>query len=306
MPKKLRRLGLSCLALLLLPACAAPTPRPQAAPVRRLHTIHIKSHAEMQAYFRYDPHKPILISAHRGGMLPGYPENCIESFEKTLTMMPSLFEIDPRLTKDGVLVLMHDDTLDRTTTGTGNVSDHTLAELRQLYLKDRQGNVTPYRIPTLKEALEWGKDTAVFNFDNKHVPWQMYSDLLKTEWAQYPNIMLSVRSLKEAMFYFERNENVMICPEISDMAKYKAYERSGIPWNRIMAFVRFKIESQHQPVYDLLHSHGVMTMISICPTTDRIKDDAERIAAYRKEVASNPDIIETDYPSQFVGLPLSR
>ena len=77
------------------------------------------------------PIAPIVISGHRGGMLDGYPENCIESFEKTLSYMESFFEIDPRLTKDGIIVLMHDETIDRTTTGKGKVSDYTYAELQQ-------------------------------------------------------------------------------------------------------------------------------------------------------------------------------
>lgn len=47
----------------------------------------------------------------------GYAENCIEGLENVLTQMPAFFEIDPRLTKDSVIVLMHDATLDRTTTG---------------------------------------------------------------------------------------------------------------------------------------------------------------------------------------------
>lgn len=85
-------------------------------------------------------------------MVTGFPENCIESFEKTLTMMPSFFEIDPRMTKDSVIVLMHDATIDRTTTGTGKVSDYTYAELQQFFLKDREGNVTTYKIPPSRSA----------------------------------------------------------------------------------------------------------------------------------------------------------
>ena len=50
-------------------------------------------------------------------MAPGYPENCIETFENTLSHMPSFFEIDPQMTRDSVIVLMHDPTIDRTTTG---------------------------------------------------------------------------------------------------------------------------------------------------------------------------------------------
>lgn len=73
------------------------------------HYITVKNSRDLQAYFRYAPDRPIVISGHRGGMLDGYPENCIESFEKTLSYMESFFEIDPRLTKDGIIVLMHDE-----------------------------------------------------------------------------------------------------------------------------------------------------------------------------------------------------
>jgi len=262
--------------------------------------------AELQEYFRYSPEKDIIISGHRGGMLEGYPENCIASCEKTLSLMPSFFEIDPRLTKDSVLVLMHDATIDRTTTGKGKVSDYTYAELQQFNLKDRQGNVTKDKILTLDQMLEWGKDKTVFNFDNKGVPWQLYSDNLKGKWSKYHNIMLSVRSLKECLFYYERNDNVMFCCEISSMEMYEAYKNAGIPWNRIVAYVKYTMNPAQREVYDLLRSHGVMCMTSIHPTADKVKPLEARIKAYKKEIAVNPDIIETDYPADFVGLPVKR
>ena len=272
----------------------------------KLHTVHIKSMSELQEYFRYAPDKDIIISGHRGGMQEGFPENCIASCEKTLSLMPSFFEIDPRLTKDSVLVLMHDATIDRTTNGKGKVSDYSYAQLQQFRLKDRQGNLTPYRILTLDELLEWGRDKTVFNFDNKNVPWQLYSDNLKGKWGRYHNIMLSVRSLKEALFYYERNDNVVLCCEISNMEMYEAYKNSGIPWNRIVAYVKYTMDPAQQQVYDLLHSHGVMCMTSIHPTADKVQPKEARIEAYRKELAVNPDIIETDYPADFVGLDVKR
>lgn len=85
-------------------------------PSPRLHTVKINSIEELQAYFTYDPARDVIVSGHRGGMMPGYPENCIESCEKTLSLMPTFFEIDFSFTKDSVMVLMHDLTIDRTTT----------------------------------------------------------------------------------------------------------------------------------------------------------------------------------------------
>ena len=65
------------------------------------------------------------------------------------------FEIDPRLTKDSVIVLMHDVTLDRTTNATGRLADYTWEELQDVSLKDSEGNVTSCRIPTLEGVIEW-------------------------------------------------------------------------------------------------------------------------------------------------------
>lgn len=298
MKKNLLRTILAAIVVLMASGCSKQQPTP--------NYVNIQSLAELQEYFHYSPDKDIIISGHRGGMMEGYPENCIASCEKTLSLMPSFFEIDPRLTKDSVLVLMHDATIDRTTNGTGKVSDYTFEELQQFRLKDRQGNLTDYKILSLKEMLEWGKDKTVFNFDNKKVPWQMYSDMLKTEWKDYHNIILSVRSLEECLFYFERNDNVMFCVEISDMPMYEAYANSGIPWNRLMAYVKYTMEPDKQEVYDLLHQNGVMCMTSIHPTADKVQPDSARLEAYRHELAINPDIIETDYPSLFVGLPVQR
>ncbi|MEO0755238.1 MAG: glycerophosphodiester phosphodiesterase family protein, partial [Pseudomonadota bacterium] len=70
-----------------------------------------------------------------------------------LDQVPALLEVDVRESRDGALVLMHDDTVDRTTTGSGLVADLTLAELKALRLLDNDGRETDFQIPTLGEAL---------------------------------------------------------------------------------------------------------------------------------------------------------
>ena len=288
---------------------------------KRLHTVQINSLEDLKAYFRYDPERDIIVSGHRGGMMPGYPENCIESCEKTLSMMPTFFEIDFSFTKDSVMVLMHDLTIDRTTTGKGLVADYTYDELRRPNLVDRDGKVTPYRIPRLKDVLEWGKDKVVFNFDNKYINTKGVSDEVRRasldyyirqlrpggEWSMYHNIMLSVRSIEEALYYWNHGiRNVMFCVEISSMEHFRAYEASPIPWKYIMAYIRLAVNPELQQVYDLLHAEGVMTMTSITGSSDKVKNPHDRRVAYMRELLAEPDIIETDYPSEFIGLPWSR
>src|SRR5690606_30935720 len=109
----------------------------------------------------------------------GLPENSIAGMEGGLRHTPAFFEIDPRLTKDSVIVLMHDATLDRTTNGTGKLADYTWAEVQQLRLKDRDGNVTSYGIPTLDEVIEWARGKTVLNLDQKDVPIELSAEIIR-------------------------------------------------------------------------------------------------------------------------------
>ena len=96
----------------------------------------------------------MLNFAHRGAS--GYaPENTRAAFEKAIEMRADALETDVRLTADGKLVLIHDDTVDRTTDGHGPVADHTLAGLRALdagswFAPEFAGE----RIMTLAELIE--------------------------------------------------------------------------------------------------------------------------------------------------------
>ncbi|MBA4072647.1 MAG: glycerophosphodiester phosphodiesterase [Gemmatimonas sp.] len=107
-----------------------------------------------------DPTKRLVI-AHRGNAMHA-PEDTMESLRQGMALGADGLEFDVRLSADGVPVLLHDPTLDRTTDGTGPVAARTLAELRTLdagYRFTRDGGRTyPYRgqglhIPTLDEAL---------------------------------------------------------------------------------------------------------------------------------------------------------
>ncbi|WP_214742062.1 glycerophosphodiester phosphodiesterase [Exiguobacterium sp. s48] len=87
----------------------------------------------------------MLIYAHRG-YSANYPENTLSAFEAALPYVDGI-ELDVQLSKDGRLVVIHDETVDRTTDGTGWVKDMTLQELRQLKIDGYE------RIPTLEEVL---------------------------------------------------------------------------------------------------------------------------------------------------------
>src|SRR3546814_11884826 len=93
--------------------------------------IEIKTLDDLYKFLTHTDDRVPLISAHRGGPEPGYPENAIETFEKSAKRQPLIIECDIALTKDSVLVLMHDDKLDRTSNGKGYVKDYTFKELQR-------------------------------------------------------------------------------------------------------------------------------------------------------------------------------
>ena len=92
-----------------------------------------------------------LLAAHRGGAAL-WPENSLLAFRNAVALGADYLELDVHLSLDGEVVVIHDPTLDRTTTGTGPVVERTAAELRALRLKDRSHAVTAEAIPTLDEV----------------------------------------------------------------------------------------------------------------------------------------------------------
>lgn len=115
-----------------------------------------------------DPHNDqIIVVAHRGDWRNA-PENSLQALQNCIDLGVDMVEIDVRETLDGVLVLMHDETIDRTTTGTGMVSELSWEYLQTLQLTDGIGHYTPHKIPTLKEALELCKGKILVNLDKSY------------------------------------------------------------------------------------------------------------------------------------------
>lgn len=258
-----------------------------------LHVLKIKDAAELRAFFHYTGKDVPFISGHRGGVNKGFPENSIEAFENTLRHTPATFEIDPRLTKDSMIVLMHDATLDRTTTGTGKVGDYTLAELKQLRLKDVDGNVTQFRIPTLEEAIRWSKGKTVLILDKKDVPFEMTAALIKRLHAE-SHVMVTVHTAKEAKWYHDRNKEIVFEAFVKTQEAMQEYEAQGIPWTHVMAYVGPDNKPELKPLYEQLNKRGVMCMISTAPTYDKLASPQERAAAYKAIISNGASLVEAD------------
>jgi glycerophosphoryl diester phosphodiesterase len=133
------------------------------------------------------------ILCHRG-YSSQFPENTMLAFIKALETGADGVELDVHFTKDKQLVVIHDETLDRTTNGIGAVSDHTLRELQQVDASYKwRGQIPPQRIPTLEEYLSLVKDREILtNIE------------LKTNVNPYPGIEQAVWDMVQD-FHLENN-----------------------------------------------------------------------------------------------------
>lgn len=107
----------------------------------------------------------VLVAAHRA-QSEKHPENSVSAIREMITIGVDIVELDIRETKDGVLVIMHDKSVDRTTTGKGLVAETNWRDLRKLRLL-YNGKPTEERIPTFKEILNIVKGNIMLDIDYK-------------------------------------------------------------------------------------------------------------------------------------------
>ena len=120
----------------------------------------------------------VMVASHRGDWRNA-PENSIQAIKNCISMGVDIVEIDVQMTKDSVLVLMHDKTLDRTTNGTGEVLKWTYDSLETLGLRNGLRRVTKHKIPTLEEAMMTAKGKILVNIDKSANYMDMVYKILK-------------------------------------------------------------------------------------------------------------------------------
>jgi glycerophosphoryl diester phosphodiesterase len=257
--------------------------------------------AELQSIFSYSTERLKLVSAHRGGARPGFPENCIESFEDTLKYGYSLIEVDPRYTKDGHIVIHHDARLERTTNGFGVLAEKTLAELKALRLKDPQGTVTDFTIPTLDEVVAWSRGKTILVLDQKDVPTVVRAECIAKHHAE-SHVLLIVSKYSEVKACYEKFPNIMMEVFMTNHAKVAEFDQIGVPWKNIIAFVGHDFPTD-RTLYEKIHSNGARCMVGTSRNLDRkILDghprEMESLRSHYQELLDlGADVIETDIPT---------
>ena len=120
----------------------------------------------------------VIVASHRGDWR-NFPENSLEAIDNAIKMGVDIVELDVQRTKDGQLILMHDATLNRTTTGKGAIADTTLAYIKTLKLKNGCAIRTIHNVPTLEEALLHAKGKVMLNLDKADRYFEKVYELMK-------------------------------------------------------------------------------------------------------------------------------
>ncbi len=235
----------------------------------------------------------ILVAAHRGHH-QHWPENSIPSIQSAVEVGAHIVELDIRVSQDGVPVLMHDETLDRTTNGTGPVVEHTYQALQQLRLTDNSGELTDCHIPTFREALEAARGKILVN-----------GDLKATDLDPILNVILDLEMSREVMFYHSN-------PEVLDSILQKNPEVMVMTIARGTEEVDRLLTHRNERMLHLRESYNSLQIAAQLDQhqtlgwTNALGEPDRRVVLYGPEIGfgpvvqNQPDIIQTDYPEALV------
>ena len=176
----------------------------------------------------------VVVISHRGDWR-NYPENSIPAIESVIRMGVDMMELDVKMTKDSVLVLCHDKTIDRTTNGKGRVCDMTYDSLLTFNLKRAHGVKTDsLKMPTLREALLCCKDRILVNVDHAYPYYKEIVELAEELGVTGQVLMKGTSSVSKVAEDMSRYENNLLYMPIINInnpkgqALFAEYQEKGV------------------------------------------------------------------------------
>lgn len=243
---------------------------------------------EIRTHFLDANSKVVLVAAHRAAH-NNFPENSIPSIKEAIKLGVDIVELDVKVSKDGIPVLMHDGTIDRTTTGSGKPSDYTHEELMHFKLIHK-GDTTEEKIPTFDQALRLIKGKIMVDID------------LKTD--QLDPIIADIKKneCEDHVFFFDNDyEALQYVNDVDEhfylMPRAYSYEMAD------SAIVRFKPEVVHidfkfynQEVVQLIKSNNARIWINALGLPDMAFGTENEDKAIDRILEYGANIIQTDQP----------
>ena len=260
--------------------------------------------------------RKVLVACHRGDWR-NYPENSLAAIESVIGLGADIVEIDLALTSDSVLVVCHDRTLNRTTTGKGLIAEIPYDSVQRCFLKSGHGVATSHRMPTLREALELCKDRIVVNIDKGY----QYYDLvqrLSEELGVTGQLLIKGKSpVADVAAKFSRYEHNMMYMPIIDILKPKGQalfaeyrEKGTVPLACEVCWSEYTPEVE-ACMREVVAGGSKLWVNSLWPSLcGGLCDDAafegDPAAVYGKLVDMGATMIQTDRPELLISYLRSR
>jgi len=263
-------------------------------PKQKIHQyIQFKNIQELYQFLKWSPENRFpLISAHRGGPMPGFPENCIETFDNATTYNPVIIEFDIAYSKDSLMVIMHDDKLDRTSTGKGAIGNYTYEQLKAFNLIDNNGEETKFKIPILDSVLSWSKGKALLTIDlKKGVSYARVIEKVR-QYKVESNSIIITYTADQAREVHQLAPEMMISASVQKKAELKRLNNMGIPNNRIVAFVG--VSAPDKDFYKYLHDKGITTILGTMGNIDKSAVASPAKNVYYHLINNGADILSGD------------
>lgn len=256
----------------------------------------------------------VIVLAHRGCWDTIVPEVSIAAIDACTAVGADAVEIDVRESRDGVLILMHDETVDRTTNGKGAIADMSAADIRRLRLKVGAGGpdapLTGEQVPTLEEALSAARGKLLVNVHLKAPVEEDVAALVErmkmngqvTTWVTAGPDDPSLRNSP-------LRGSIGIIPTINDCSLgYPApcwpshinSLESYAPINPVAFFLDFR--QSHDFVREISGTPrpaGTRIFVETLNNVDKLSSDRRR-AAWRRLIEAGVSIIMTDQPGDLI------
>lgn len=242
----------------------------------------------------YSENDTILVVAHRGSHSI-HPENSLSAFNESIENGIDIIETDLRLTRDSIFVLLHDKTLDRTTTGNGPLKNFDFKEVENLNLRV-DGKPTSEKIPTLEQALELTNNRILLNLDLKIQDLSTLKKLVKIikTSGMVDSVIISIRDITLIPQIHKFDQDIRLMPVVRTRKKIR----------QVLKYDYIDIIQVHTRTYtsDLrkeLKQSDLKIWVNALNKYDRLQEKNKtgfQELLQKKKV----DIIQTDHPEELL------
>ncbi|MDZ7647853.1 MAG: glycerophosphodiester phosphodiesterase family protein [Cytophagales bacterium] len=238
----------------------------------------------------------IKIAGHRAGYYFNYPESSfqlMEFIESQFGRDTLMAEVDLRMSKSGTIYMMHDETVDRTTTGKGKVTDLIDSELNSLFLKLETGEITDQHIPTLEVLLKFIKHRKINLMLDIKTPIhaEVYA-LLKQHNMENRALTLTF-NMELTRKVAALSNTVMLSALIVTEADWQQFNKVQLPQQKKVAYIN---SSTPTDVIEQLKKNHIKVMADVSEAQNSSGRPLDADGYLTKVKQQQLDILITDYP----------